>query len=170
MWNFSCNCWVPKPSHTELKGNTGRTVMFSSVGTTVGLFTTGSHSLLCGSNAKRWEPRLAPGALCWSKGCLLSQQFSCQPPLTPQKKLHRLKYFGNGPGLFRQVNMFFRYGFSVPVFCPCLFHFAAYWSWELPLQRCWNILEFKHLIFHGVGKILVLIVFMLDGILRLGSS
>ena len=104
--NFSCNCWVPKPSHTELKGNTGRTVMFSSVGTTVGLFTTESQSLLCGSNAKRWEPRLAPGAVCWSKGCLLSQQFSCQPPLTTKKKNHRLKYFGNGPGLFRQLIFF----------------------------------------------------------------
>jgi len=33
--------------------------MFSSVVSTVGLFTTGSHSLLCGSSAKRWETRLA---------------------------------------------------------------------------------------------------------------
>ena len=53
-------CWhaIYEPSHTELKGNTGSTVMLSSV-STVGLFTTGSHSLLSGSSAERWEPRLA---------------------------------------------------------------------------------------------------------------
>jgi hypothetical protein len=47
--------------------------------------------------------------------------------------------------------------------------FAAFWSWKLPFQRYCNILEFEPLIFHDICNILVLKLFMLDGILGIGA-
>ena len=52
------------------------------------------------------------------------------------------------------------------LFCPFSLHFAAFWSWKLPFQRYCNILEFEPLIFHDICNILVLKLFILDGILR----
>ena len=49
------------------------------------------------------------------------------------------------------------------LFCPFPLQFAAFWSWKLPSQRYCNILEFEALIFHGIRNILVLKLFMLDG-------
>jgi hypothetical protein len=44
--------------------------------------------------------------------------------------------------------------------------FAAFWNWKLLFQRYCNILEFEPLIFYGICNILVLKLFMLDGVLR----
>jgi hypothetical protein len=73
-----------------------------------------------------------------------------------------------GPELFWEL-CFFRFGFSWDLlFCPFSLQFAAFWSWKLPFQRYCNILEFEPLIFHDICNILVLKLFILDGILRPG--
>ena len=64
---------------------------------------------------------------------------------------------------------FFRFVFVHLLFCQFSLQFAAFWSWKLPFQRYCNILEFEPLIFHDICNILVLKLFMLDGILGIGA-
>ena len=77
---------------------------------------------------------------------------------------------GKGSGIVLGIVFFpFRDFCFDLLFCPFSVQFAAFWSWKLPFQRYCNILEFEPLICHGICSILVLKLFMLDGILRLGS-
>ena len=76
-----------------------------------------------------------------------------------------------GSGIVLAIMFFSVLGFFVDLlFCPFSLQFAAFWSYKLPFQRYCNILEFEPLIFHDICNILVLKLFMLDGILRLGAT
>lgn len=113
--------------------------------------------LLFFQQKQRWKVHdFVPGLFLgsWSQKCHLFHPKSEKLTWRSIASTKQSKIWQNimGPELSRDVFFpFWLFPISCSVRFPC-YLFTAFWSWNLPFQRyslC-NILEFEHLIFHGI--------------------